>query len=400
MEKADIQLCPKEHCTGCFACAASCGKGAIYKRENAEGFLYPEIDYSACVSCHKCENTCPELVPVEINSDGDCYAAWSLDAEIRTHSSSGGIFSELARSVLSGNGVVVGASLDDTTGRVSHIIIEDVSEMHKMQGSKYVQSDVSAELLKRVNGYLRNGQTVLFTGTPCQVAGVKAYTRNPSNLYTMDVVCHGVPSPKWFQMIHQRIRERIKGFVNYNFRQLSTWSVCSNVNVNVKGTIKNYDLLGIETCYQDAFLKGYLHRENCYRCRYANKRRVADITVADFWGIGSKKPIADEHKAGCSMVLVNSEKGKALFRSIKGRIYAEERDVNETIDAGNEQLKCPSHRPQERTTFYNDAYALPIKSLVKKYKLNYNRKPTLKSRIMTMLKIVIKKIFPWAKRFH
>lgn len=392
MENNKIQLCPQERCTGCSACAGACNKNAISFSENCEGFLYPKIDYSACVSCSLCQKSCPVLFPVDTSDKGVCYAAWSLDMDIRTHSSSGGMFSEFARYIILQGGMVVGASLDDTTGLVHHIIIDKVEELYKIQGSKYVQSIISADILKLVKTALRNGQKILFTGTPCQIAGIISLTKNPKNLFTLDVVCHGVPSPKWFKKIHESVRHRIKGFVNYNFRMLSNWSVCTNVNVNVNGIIRNYGLNGFETCYQDAFLKGYLHRENCYQCRYANTNRVADISVADFWGIGSKKPITDEHKLGCSMLLVNSEKGQLLFEGIKDRIYAELRDINETIDAGNDQLKIPSRRPLERDFFYLDAYSMPISELIAKYGLNYNKVPSLKSRIKFKIKSLLYRV--------
>ena len=172
------------------------------------------------------------------------------------------------------------------------------------------------------------------------------------------------------------------------------------MNVNVNGKIKNYELFGIETCYQDAFLKGYMHRENCYQCQYAKTVRVADISVADFWGIGSKQPITDEHKDGCSMVLVNSEKGRLLFDSIRDRIYAEKRDVNESIEAGNEQLRTPSNRPQERDTFYLDAYSMSLPELVIKYRLDYKKPPSLKVRIKSQVKSIIQNLTKWGRKYH
>lgn len=394
MVKDKVQLCPAKQCTGCSACAGACSRNAISFTENMEGFLYPVIDNTVCVSCHLCQKSCPVISPVDTHSYERCYAAWSLDMEIRTHSSSGGMFSEFARNIIMQNGIVVGASLDDTTGEVHHIVIDKVEELYKIRGSKYVQSIISTDILKSVKASLRSGQKVLFTGTPCQVAGVIALTNNPENLYTMDVVCHGVPSPKWFRQIHESIRSRIKGFVNYNFRKLSTWSECTNVNVNINisGIIRNYDLQGVETCYQDAFLKGYLHRENCYQCRYTNTHRVADISVADFWGIGTQRSITDEHKSGCSMLLVNTEKGQRLFEGIKGRIYAELRDINESIDAGNEQLQRPSHRPSERDAFYSDAYSMSLPELIMKYGLNYNKIPSLKIRIKSRIKSFFNKL--------
>lgn len=393
MERSNIALCSHNLCTGCGACAAACGKRAIELIENEEGFLYPKINNAICVSCHQCQETCPVLKPVSRANDGICYAAWSLDDDIRTHSSSGGIFSELAYFIINEGGIVVGASLDDTMGIVHHIIIRDVKDLSKIQGSKYVQSIVTPDLLREVRKTLRIGQKVLFTGTPCQVAGVISLTRNPENLFTMDVVCHGVPSPKLFQRVHKSVRNRVKNFINYNFRELSSWSVCSNVNVNVNGVIVNKQLLGKETFYQDAFLKGYLHRENCYQCQYASTERVSDITVSDFWGIGKDKPITDEHKLGCSMLLINTTKGQEMFGEMKERIYSEKRDIYETINAGNDQLKCPSKRPKERDTFYQDAYRMTFSQLIKKYELRYNSKPSLVIQVKSKIKSLLIKIF-------
>lgn len=387
-----IHLCSPEYCTGCAACAGACGNNAISFIENSEGFLYPHINYTKCVSCHLCEKTCPVLTPVETHSNGNCYAAWSLDQTIRTHSSSGGLFSEIALSVLMNNGIVIGACLDNSTGRVEHIAIDTPENLTKLQGSKYVQSTISAEVLKLVMRTLREGRQVLFTGTPCQIAGIISLTKNSDNLVTMDIVCHGVPSPKWFQELHTSIKNRIKGFVNYNFRLLSEWCVYPNVDVKIGKRIRTKGLNGMETCYQDAFLKGYLHRENCYKCKYANTKRVADITVADFWGIGTKRQITDEYKTGCSMLLINTTKGQRIFDAIKNRIYTEPRNVNETIDAGNEQLKQPSLRPNERNSFYADAYSITPSQLILKYNLNYNKKPSVLVRMAVKVKSVVKKL--------
>lgn len=395
MERSNIALCPHNLCTGCGACAAVCGKKAIELTENEEGFLYPKINNATCVACHQCQKICPVLEPVSRTNKGVCYAAWSLDNDIRTHSSSGGVFSELAYFIINAGGIVVGASLDDTNGLVHHVIIRDVNDLSKIQGSKYVQSIVTPDVLREVRNTLRIGQKVLFTGTPCQVAGIISLTKNPENLFTMDVVCHGVPSPKLFQQVHKSVRNRINNFINYNFRDLSSWSVCSNVNVNVNvnGVIVNKQLLGNETFYQDAFLKGFLHRENCYQCQYASIERVSDITVSDFWGIGNDKPITEDHKLGCSMLLINTIKGQKMFEGIKNRIYSEKRDIYETIDAGNDQLKCPSKRPDERNTFYQDAYCMTFSQLIKKYGLKYNSKPSLIIQVKSKIKSFFTKIF-------
>lgn len=388
----DIKLCGSTFCTGCGACVGVCPKNAISYREDIEGFFHPIIDYNLCIRCHKCEKTCPILNPLQTYSKFRCFAAWSTDINIRTHSSSGGIFSELAIAIIKEGGIVVGASLDNNNGYVNHCTIETINELSKLQGSKYVQSRITRDILLEICKHLRNHRKVLFTGTPCQVAGVRNLVNDNEYLYTIDVVCHGVPSPKLFANVHKNIRDRIKHFDSYFFRDMSDWLVCTNINVNVNGHIKNRPLVGEETFYQDAFLKGYLHRENCYHCRYASTERVADVTIADFWGIGTKKAITDDHKKGCSAVLINSPKGEFLLQQIKDRIYAEERDVYETIDAGNHQLKEPSPRPRERDSFYSDAYSLSYVQLIEKYKLKFNKKKSFFIRLKMIAKNILLKI--------
>lgn len=384
-----IKLCKHIDCTGCTACAGVCIHNAIQMVASDEGFLYPIIDGGLCRECHLCEKTCPVIKVVPLSQPVRSYAAWSLDKKVRTHSSSGGIFSELARFIFQNGGVVVGASLDDSSGIVKHIIVDKFEDIFLIQGSKYVQSIISPEIYRQIRTILHNGRKVLFTGTPCQVAGLISATHNHNNLFTMDIVCHGVPSPKWFQQIHHNVREKIKNFVNYNFRQLSSWSVCPNVNVNVNGKIINRELHGVETCYQDAFLKGYLHRENCYQCRYAGIKRVADVTVADFWGIGTISPISDDYNLGCSLMLVNTSKGEILFKGIQNRIFSEPRDVKETINAGNDQLKEPSYRPAERNNFYIDAFSIPLTKLIEKYELKYTKEPTIWIRFKSKVKYIL-----------
>lgn len=389
MKISNINLCKERDCTGCFACQASCSRKAIKTREGVEGFLFPAIDYSICVSCGKCISSCPVLNPIIKYKKGKTYAAWSKNDEIRRHSSSGGLFSEFASVIINEGGFVIGASLDDKTGKVNHIIIDCISDLYRIQGSKYVQSNISLVTLQFMCKELVKGKKILFTGTPCQIAGVRKLTKDNINLYTMDLVCHGVPSPKIFELVHSSVRKRIKHFDNYFFRGLSDWVVRANVNIRVDGKIINKPLDGEETFYQDAFMKGYLHRENCYNCKYASLERIGDVTVADFWGVGTKKPINKDFKMGCSAVLVNSDKGAWLFNSIKERIFFEERDIHETIDAGNDQLTHPSIRPQERDYFYIDAYTLNFKDLIRKYNLRYQKKISLLSLLKSKIKSIL-----------
>lgn len=386
MNKEYIELCDANDCTGCFACENACRQSAIIQIKNEEGFRHPKILHDKCISCHACQRVCPVLSPLEKFEVGKVYAAWNKDETIRSQSSSGGMFSVLAGAILKENGIVIGACMCDD-GYVRHIAITEENQLEKLRGSKYVQSLLSINVYTQMKEYLLQGKKVLFSGTPCQVAAMRKTFKQYSNLlYTIDLVCHGVPSPDFFAEFYSKLKKQISNLVSYQFRDYKNWLVCTNVNVNVNGHICNRYLYGNPTFYQDAFLKGYLHRENCYHCQYTSKQRVSDITLADFWGIGKSKPINENYKGGCSMVSVNSEKGNELMKSVKDNIYYELRDIQETIDGGNEQIVKPSNRPAERDNFYKDAKNMSWRKLIKKYNLNLRGKATLFSRIKRKIK--------------
>lgn len=374
IDKPRIQLCKANDCTACFACEGICPKSAISQVADEEGFRHPVIDSMLCVGCHACEKVCPVLTPVTKYKKGVVYASWSLDDSVRSNSSSGGMFTEFAKQVLMKKGAVVGASMNET-GYVSHIIVKDGEALKKLRGSKYVQSLLGGKLYKEIKQLLREGRDVLFTGCPCQVAAMRSFFKDDKHLYTIDLVCHGVPSPEVFANLYEKIKVEMPNLVTYNFRDYKNWQVCTSVNVNVNGHIINQKIFGEWTYYQDAFLKGLMHRPNCYNCRYTTVERVGDISLADFWGIGTYKPIRNDFIGGCSMVSVNSEKGLSLFSQVSSNIYFEERDIQETIDGGNEQLVKPSIRPVGRDTFYQDNKKLPIKDVVEKYNLTLSYPP-------------------------
>lgn len=393
---SDIKLCEVDDCTGCFACLGVCKHHAIQIYKNNEGFFYPVVDVQKCIECHACERICPVLNPIDKNNEGIVYAAWAKNDYIREHSSSGGIFSVLALKILEEGGVVVGAKLFDNN-YVNHIIIDNVEDLDSLRGSKYVQSFLAKELYLDIKSYLAKKKKVLFCGTPCQVAGIRNYIKNNDFLFTIDLVCHGVPSPMLFAELLAKLKQEKKNFVSYQFRDYKNWLVCTNANINVlmNGKIRNEYLYGDFTFFQDAFLKGYMHRENCYRCQFASKRRMGDITLADFWGIGSKKPITQSVKTGCSLVSINTVKGEFLFEKIQKYIFHEERDIQETIDGGNEQLVQSSFRPLERDSFYKDSFSISYRELIDKYQLELKTPPrflsVLKKNILKQINLCLKR---------
>lgn len=391
--KKKIQLAGTDTCTGCGACVQSCAKGAISMVEDREGFLQPHIDEKLCVECHKCENNCHVLNPIQKNPQGKVYASWIKDSVIRKNSSSGGLFSALATYVLHKGGVVIGAELQEDN-YVRHKIVTTDDALKSLQGSKYVQSIIDNSIYKEIAHLLSSGKIVLFSGTPCQVATIKKlFGKFANQLYTIDLVCHGVPSPKLFAQLLTDIKHDIPNLVSYHFRDTENWFVCTNVNVNVNGKIINKRLYGNKTFYQDAFLKGYMHRRSCYNCVYCTRNRVGDITLADFWGIGQSIHFDGDVSQGCSMVSINTAAGKLLYENIKDKLFSEERNIEETIKGGNAQLDHPVEFPRERDTFYADAYRMSYKRLVLKYHLTINQDSnkllTIVLRILVKIKHLI-----------
>ena len=303
----------KEECTGCGACASICPKGAITMQPDAEGFCYPAVDSTLCVSCDLCEKRCPVGAAHEAHSV-QAFGAQHRDAAVRGVSSSGGVFTALARRMVSQGGVVFGAAFDDRL-HVEHIGAMDESEIAGMRGSKYVQSD-AADAIANAAALLARGIPVLFTGTPCQIDGLLARVRGKDRekLLTVDFVCHGVPSPGVFASYIESL-ERAHGqrVTAYTFRDKRLgWKNFSAVATLEDGT----QLSGTQT--DEPFLYGFLQnlylRPSCTQCtalRGAQHR--ADLTIADLWGAQDVCPERDDD-TGLSLVMVNTQKGRQALR--------------------------------------------------------------------------------------
>ena len=303
----------KEECTGCGACASICPKGAITMQPDAEGFCYPAVDSTLCVSCDLCEKRCPVGAAHEAHSV-QAFGAQHRDAAVRGASSSGGVFTALARRMVSQGGVVFGAAFDDRL-HVEHIGAMDESEIAGMRGSKYVQSD-AADAIDNAAALLARGIPVLFTGTPCQIDGLLARVRGKDRekLLTVDFVCHGVPSPGVFASYIESL-ERAHGqrVTAYTFRDKRLgWKNFSAVATLEDGT----QLSGTQT--DEPFLYGFLQnlylRPSCAQCtalRGAQHR--ADLSIADLWGAQDVCPERDDD-TGLSLVMVNTQKGRQALR--------------------------------------------------------------------------------------
>lgn len=375
------EICLRKNCTGCAACVNICPEKCIKMKKDDEGFDYPEIDKTKCIDCRLCQKICKKCIDVfnDKNYPLEVFAAWSLDERVRCSSSSGGVFFEFARGVLEQGGCVVGAAFVEDL-KVAHILVENQEELVRLQGSKYVQSEIG-NIYQVVKQRLSQGQRVLFSGTPCQVAALYAFlgTNRHEGLLTADVVCHGVPSPGLFESYVRELKNRFGPDIeNYCFRDSERWDfLCSTINLSGTKIV----LKGEQDIYMKAFLKGYLHRTSCYTCPYACIPRVGDITFADFWGIGEKNPFPYSTSKGVSLLLINSHFGQKALDRIQHRLFLERRPLEEAT-VNNQQLVCPDIKPKFRDSFYVDYQKLSWSELEKKYRL----KRTIIQKLQTKLK--------------
>lgn len=356
-----IELYDKADCTGCSACANICPRGCITMKADSEGFLYPDVNIDICVDCGICEEVCPMLnkpIPHDIKA---VYGAKNKDDSVRFTSSSGGMFALFAETVLNEGGIVVGAALDENH-TVEHCIVDSIDELPKLRGSKYVQS-IIGDTYTKVREYLRTGKTVLFSGTPCQIAGLKRFLIKPfNNLITIDVVCHGVPSPKVYRKHLAEIASKAgEPITCVRFRDKSNgWKQGETL------FFTEHSRIGApkrEEPYMRLFLNNITIRPSCSDCAFNNKRSLADITIADYWGIDKQFPEFDDDK-GVTLVIVNTEAGQAIFESIKNKAEVITTDFAKGAEFNLAVAKSlPLHR--KRGFFFTNIDNYSIDELVK-----------------------------------
>lgn len=311
-----LKLISKHDCCGCTACASICPKGCIAMTADSEGFYYPEINENLCINCGLCEKVCPLLHKPAQHTILNVYGAKNCDDGIRYTSSSGGMFTLFAMDVLNKGGVVFGAAFDGSL-QVCHTGISTIQELEKLRGSKYVQSKMTG-IFKKVRTLLNNGKKVLFSGTPCQIAGLKGFLmKDYENLTTVDVVCHGVPSAKVYNKYLQEIASDTgESITKVNFRDKANgWKQGETLfftKTHLIGAPKRQET------YMRLFLNNVSIRPSCGDCAFNNKRILADVTIADYWGIDKQFPEFDDDK-GVTLVMINTEKGQQLFDTVKDK---------------------------------------------------------------------------------
>lgn len=367
------KIIEKNNCTGCSACSNVCPKKAISMKISADGFLYPFIDDSKCIKCGLCEKKCP-LNFKKNKSNNHCYVAYNKTINRLTEGcSSGGIFEIIANKVLDSGGVVIGALFENN--ELIHKAIYEKKELNKLKGSKYLQSD-----LKDIHSFIKNNvenKKILFVGTPCQVAGIKSIC-NHNNLITIDLFCHGVPSPKVFKKyIHDLELKYFKKIKSINFRDKKDgWE-------NYFFTVEFKDGTTISekhdsNVYMNLFLTDMILRKSCYNCNFKFGNKYSDITLGDFWGI---KNVNEKmyQKNGVSAIIVNTGLGERIFDSIKDELFYEECDLDDIIGY-NKSLICSPVKPQKREKLFKNIDKYNIYDLNHKY-----RKYSIITRIINKL---------------
>jgi len=346
MEK-NIQI---NKCSGCSACVNICPQDAISMEYNKEGFLYPKIDTKKCINCNLCSKVCQINQHKITNKIPKEVIAASANDEIREKSSSGGMFGLLAKEVLKQKGYVCGASFSDDFKKVEHIIISNEKELPKLQTSKYIQSDLG-QIFKSIKKLLEENKLVLFCATPCQVEGLNNFLiKEYPNLITIDILCHGAPSPLvWREYLNEISKnEKIESI---NFRDKKNgWSSPLTLNIKFKNK-KELSLKSNEDLYYRAFLKNLILRKSCSTCQYTNLSRMGDITLGDFWGINKYNKNLNDNK-GLSLVCVNSKKGEMLFSKIKNELKSFSKVPLEYAIRGNLVLEKPCKTHTNRELFF------------------------------------------------
>lgn len=345
-----IRLTKKANCCGCGACAQSCPKNCISMEPDSEGFLYPKVDETQCVNCGLCEKVCPILFKQKPDSiKVAAYAAYTSNSELREKSSSGGFFSLLAQEILNRGGTVAGAAFDADFS-VRHILVENDAELDRLRGSKYVQSRME-DTYVQIRDLLKQGRPVLFTGVACQIAGLKAFLgREYENLYTVDVLCHGVPSPKvWAH--YRREQAQIHGTTleEVSFRdKRKGWRHYSMALNFAEGV--EYCRPGAEDTYLRVFLRDLCLRPSCHSCRFKDFPRLSDLTIGDAWGIERHMPdLDDDH--GTSVVLVNSEKGMGLWNAVADNAVSRQGELDVLLPKSADSRKSVKPHPN-RSRFF------------------------------------------------
>lgn len=366
-----IEIVKKSDCYGCGACASRCPAGSIRMVEDDEGFPYPRVDRELCTDCGACDAACPLEVKLSLPDPPEAYACKNLDARIRLESTSGGSFTALAEHVLEKGGVVYGAMFDRDF-RVVHGNAMKKEDLYRFRGSKYSQS-VTGNAYREAEGYLEKGVPVLFSGTPCQVAGLRSYLgREYGHLLAVDLICHGVPSPRVYReyvaLLKERYREEIRKVA---FRdKVRGWKMFS---FSVYFTRNLYSQSKVDDLFFRGFLACSFLRPSCHTCRFKGRNRGSDITIADYWGVHTRFPEYDDD-LGVALVIANTARGREAWGKAASRMDVLRSDLEHAV-SHNHSYADPVPPSPGRERFFADLNALPFGEVMEKHCGDPNLRP-------------------------
>lgn len=358
----------RDRCTGCTACSVVCPKEAIHMIDDDYGAKYPVIDERLCIGCNLCEKRCPVL-QVERKEHGDAdvlavYAVQTKNAGLREDSSSGGLFSLLARQVLSENGVVIGCAMSEDCYSAHHIFVEDEEGLSLLRGSKYVQSDLKDTISRAVN-FVKSGRKVLFSGTPCQVAGLSSALnhREYDNLLLVDFICHGVPVPfAWENYIRSREKAADSKAKRVRFRSKENGWKAYSLAIDFED-----DSQYVGKVTEDAYLKGFIQnlylRSSCYKCVNKGNAYFSDMTIADFWSVGKYLPDYDDNR-GTSLAILHTRKAESFLELCKDQARMER---VAGVLSGNQSYHYPVPKNPLRIRVLQEMKRRPLVSVLERY---------------------------------
>lgn len=385
-----------EKCKGCGACVQRCPKRCISWTQREFGFRYPQIDKDACVNCGLCEKVCPTDKALEVPVEQKVYAAVHKDTEVLAKSTSGGAFTAIADAIFAQGGIVYGAAMLDDM-QVKHIRTTGKDDFEGLRSSKYLQSDTGTTY-QMVEQDLKQGKFVLYSGTPCQIDGLKNFLgKDYETLYTVDIVCHGVGSQAYFDKYMDFARERYGKIKALRFRskEYAGWS-CGGVVVVVDSSdcLKKIPYRDFDNYYYSYFLSGDIYRKSCYSCKYANTNRVGDFTLGDYWGVEALNlPLQTEN--GCSLLLVNNQHAMQLLDEIES-LDRVETTVEQAAHC-NKQLNAPSKLMDSRQNRIGEYESMSGQQIQKEYLKNH-RKTVVKGQLKALMPYKLKLLIRSARK--
>ncbi|MBU3111061.1 Coenzyme F420 hydrogenase/dehydrogenase, beta subunit C-terminal domain [Clostridium lacusfryxellense] len=375
-----IKIKQKQSCSGCGACANACPKQCIAMVEGDEGFLYPQVDVVKCIDCGLCEKVCPIINKWSSKHTPIAYACINKNENIRLESSSGGVFTIIGENTINSGGVVFGAAYNDEL-KLVHSYAITIEGLAKYRGSKYEQS-IIGETYKQAKEFLHKGIPVLYTGTPCQIGGLYSYLgKEYEKLLCIDIVCHGVPSPKVFKRYKAGIEDRYGAKIKkIAFRRKDAGWKLYNLELSFDNNTE-YKNIFTEDMYMRGFLQNLYLRPSCYYCSFKTIYRQSDITIADFWGIENILPEIDDDK-GTSLILVNSTKGNKVFEELQDKMVVEKVDLDEAIKYNPSAVTSVKYNPNRDKFFEKlNSYSGDISKLILQYtKISFPKRVCRKIR--------------------